>query len=125
MGSIRTVQERAACAGRLQDNYNALVRENIANAERMQRNVTCQEDRRASRPPPAPLTRTAKRTQPLIHGDTYDQDTRLIRFLASLPQCRFCPGLVPRLPGGSPSAGKRLRKEWAASFLVSEHIRRN
>jgi hypothetical protein len=34
MGTFQAVQEMAACAGRLQDNYNALQQEKIANADR-------------------------------------------------------------------------------------------
>jgi hypothetical protein len=58
----------------------------------MQYNGTRQADGRASRRPPAPLPRTASKTQPLYPDDIYQQDSRPIRSPASLPQCRFCPG---------------------------------
>jgi hypothetical protein len=92
MGTFHTVQEMAACAGRLQDNYNALQQEKIANASWRQRNISRQTDRMDPRPPPAPLPRTIHRIQPPNHGDTYDQDKWPTRPSASLPQSRFCPG---------------------------------
>jgi hypothetical protein len=92
MGTFLTVQEMATYAGRLQDNYNTLQQENITNADRMQRNITRQTDRRDPRPPPAPPPRTVYKTQPPNHSDNYNQDARPTRPPASLQQCRFSPG---------------------------------
>jgi hypothetical protein len=127
MGTFQTVQEMAVCAGRLQDNYNALQQEKIANADRRQRNISRQTDREAPRPPPAPLPRTIHRTQPPKHSDNYEQDTRPTRPPASLPQCRFCPGRhwhrhCPKaiLQPGNGYAGKG-----AGTFPANQHTRRN
>jgi hypothetical protein len=127
MGTFRTVQEMAACAGRLQDNYHVLLQEKIVNAERMQQNASRQIDRRPSRPLSAPLPRITRRMQPPNHGNTYDQDTRPTRSPASLPQYRFCPGqhwhrdclkavLQP---------GNGYTRMGAVTFPTSEHTRRN
>jgi hypothetical protein len=91
MGTFQTVQEMAAWAGRIQDNNNALQQEKIANADRRQRNISRQTDRKDPRPPSAPLPRIIYRTQLPNHGDIYDQDKCPTRPSASLLQCRFCP----------------------------------
>jgi hypothetical protein len=127
MGTFKTVPEMVACAGRLQDNYNALQQEKIANAGRRQRNTPLQTDQRDPRPPPTPLPRTVYKIQPPNHGENYEQDTRPTRPSASLPQCRFCPGRHWHrdCPKAVFQPGNGYAGKGAGTFPASQHTRRN